>query len=114
MDGLLDTGSDRILLTPKSARNLGIDVNALSDTVEMQSATRQTVTCRTTHLPVELIRDSVKLCWLAEVAIAIDGIRINHWGFTGFLEFFRAEFDGPNRVATLIAGANLPVIEPPT
>lgn len=40
-------------------------------------------------------------------------IRNNYWGFKGFLEFFRTEFDGPNLVVTLTPGSNLPIVTPP-
>jgi hypothetical protein len=64
-------------------------------------------------LPLELRRDSERLQWLAEVAVCTVGLRYPYWGFKGFLEFFRAEFDGPNRWVTLLAGDNLPIATPP-
>jgi hypothetical protein len=113
VEGLLDTASDRTLLPPKWARDLGIDVGALTTTLTVRSATGQRVACKTTVLPLEIRRDSTRLCWLGEVAITTEVVRIPHWGFKGFLEYFQANFDGPNRFATLTAGDNLPVTTPP-
>jgi hypothetical protein len=112
-DGLADTAADRTLLPPNTARNLGIDVDALPATVTMRSATGQLVKCKPVILPLELIRDGVRLCWLGEIAVTTEAITKPHWGFKGFLEFFRADFDGPNRMLDWTAGDNLPVTTPP-
>jgi hypothetical protein len=61
MDGLADTAADRTLLPPNLARALGIAVDALPATVRMRSATGQLVECKPVLLPLELIRDGVRL-----------------------------------------------------
>src|SRR5260370_14450638 len=113
-DGVLDTGADRVLLKPKVAVGLGIDIDALRTDIAVRTATGELVRCKATILPIELIRDGVSLYWLAEIAIALDPIRINHWGFKGFLEYFSADFNGPERQVKLTAGDNLPVTTPPS
>jgi hypothetical protein len=113
VDGLLDTAADRTLLPPKLASDLGIDSSALPTTVVVRSATGHAIQCKPTHLILELRRDSSRFCWLAEVAVATEAIRSVHWGSRGFLEYFCAEFDGPNRWVTLTPGDNLPVTTPP-
>jgi hypothetical protein len=113
-DGLLDSGSDYTLVRAKLARNLGIDVDTLSTTVEIRSATGQSVLGKATLVPLQLARESTRLTWLADIVIVPDAIRINHWGFRGFMEYFRVEFDGPNHCVTLTPSDTLPVITPPS
>lgn len=112
-DGILDTGADRVLLAPRWARPLGLDLSMLPTAVTLQSATGQRVLCKTITLAMQLRRARVNWCWQAELAIAIEEIRINHWGHIGFLEYFRANFDGPNRLVTLTPGRNLPKVKLP-
>jgi hypothetical protein len=111
-DGVLDTGAERVLLLPPVARRLGIDIAALSSTVVLHVPTGQAVACKTAVLIVELRRPHSSMFWRSEVAIPAQPIRHCYWGIKGFLEFFRAEFDGPNHAVTLIAGSNLPVAAP--
>jgi hypothetical protein len=112
-DGLLDTGADRTLLTTEVAEKVGIDLAALSSQILIRSATLQRVTCPLTGVVLALQRDSERYCWRAEVAVATQPIRVSHWGSKGYLEFFRATFDGPRRFASLVAGHNLPSALPP-
>jgi hypothetical protein len=111
-DGLLDSGADRTLLSPRVARGLGIDVAALPIAVSIKSATGHKVPCKFTRMTVELIRGSERIGWVAEMVIPVTGVDQSHWGFKGFLEYFRSEFDGPNRMITLTPGSNLPPVPP--
>jgi hypothetical protein len=113
IDGILDPGSDRSLIPLKHAVDLEIDLDSLTSTVTLRSATGQLLTWRTTTLVFELLRDFERISWLAEVAIAPNALRRPHWGFKGFLEYFRAVFDGPNLQITLDPGPNLPCTTPP-
>jgi hypothetical protein len=108
IEGLLDPGSDRTVIPLKHAVDLEIVLDSLTSTVTVQSATGQALICKTTTLIFELLRDFEQISWFAEVAIAPDALRRPHWGFKGFLEFFRTVFDGPNLQITLDPGPNLP------
>jgi hypothetical protein len=112
-DGLLDSGADHTLLTPGFARRLGIDVAALPAQMTVKAATGDRVTCKQTTVIMGLIRGRSRIYWRADVAVAIDPLPIPHWGFRGFLEFFRTNLNGPKRFVTLTAGENLPVAMPP-
>lgn len=107
-DGLLDAGADRTLITRKVATQLGIDVESLVTTIQIQSATGQLVHCKLARLTFELRRDTRRISWSAEVGVALQSIQRPLWGYKGFLEYFRATFDGPRRLVTLTAGKNLP------
>jgi hypothetical protein len=109
IEGVLDPGSDRSLISLKHA----VDLDSLTTTVILRSATGHALKCKTTTLILELFRDFERISWQAEVAIATDELRRPHWGFKGFLEFFRTVFDGPNRQITLDPGPNLPRIVAP-
>jgi hypothetical protein len=113
LDGLLDTGSDRILLSSALAAILGIDPGPSAITVTLRSATGHDLVCQLGQLTLELRRDATRVCWLAEVAVAPGPLRVVHWGLKGFLEYFTADFDGPNHWVTLKAGGNLPAATPP-
>jgi len=113
VDGLLDTGADRVLLPERIAKAIGIDTSNLASAPSMQGMTGQLVHCGICNLALELRRQATTIVWKTEVAIALGKIRYPYWGIQGFLEFFRAKFDGPNRVVTLAAGGNLPAAPPP-
>ena len=112
-DGLLDPGADRVLLLPRLARVLGIDMKTLTTTKLMKSATGHSGLVKLTSLIVVLRRNSTEICWQAEVGFPSFPVQRCYWGIKGFLEFFIAEFDGPNRVVTLTSGSNLPVATAP-
>jgi hypothetical protein len=111
-DGLLDTGADRTLLGPRLAQAVGIVLDSLATVATVQSASVHVLTCKVTTVTFQMRRDSQRLSWLAEVAVPIQSVKRSIWGFKGFLEYFRARFDGPNRRVTLTAGANLPKATP--
>jgi hypothetical protein len=112
-DGLVDSGADRTLLTPDLARRLGIDTSSLTADLEIRSATGQRIRCKRLSLRLEISKKPKRLCWHADVAVTTTHIQRPHWGFRGFLEYFRATFDGPKRTFTLLPGANFPAIVPP-
>jgi hypothetical protein len=107
-DGLLDTGADRTVLTPKIATRLGLDFDALPGQYVIQSATGHDVQCKLVQLVLELRRDGQAVSWAADVAVTKAPLQSALWGMKGFLEFFRAEFDGPGRAVTLTPGLNFP------
>ena len=76
----------------------------------VKTATGQEVHCKVGEVTFELRRDRHVIAWKAEVAIPSVEIRRPIWGFKGFLEFFRARFDGPGRIVSLTAGPNLPKV----
>src|SRR5205823_1674777 len=80
VDGLLDTAADRTLLPPRVIRYLGLDVDALPVTGAVRSSTGQVVPYKTTHLILDLRRDSERYCWLGEVAVTTEEVRLPHWG----------------------------------
>jgi hypothetical protein len=111
-DGLLDSGADRTILSPRTARSIGIDVNSIVATISVRVPVGPTLKCKVAKLPLELLRAPDQICWLGEVAVPLTAVHNNYWGFKGFLEYFRAEFDGPNRMITLTPGSNLPAVTP--
>jgi hypothetical protein len=113
-DGLLDSGADRTVLTPDLAKRLGINIRKLAPELHIASATGQRLRCRIVTVPLELWRNRNRICWRAEVAVATSAIQRSHWGFKGFLEFFRTTFDGPKRTFTLKPGVNLPAMDSPS
>ncbi len=112
VEGLLDPGSDLTLLPLQWAARLGVDYQSLSPGGAVTSATGELVPWRTWQLDFDVRRDMERICWRADVAVTTDKITRPHWGFKGFLQYFRAEFDGPNLVVTLTPGANLPTPTP--
>lgn len=112
-DGLLDSGADRTILSPRSARSIGIDIHTIVPTVAVRVPAGPTLRCKLVTLQLELLRPPDRICWLGEVAVPLAPVRNNYWGFKGFLEYFRAEFDGPKRTITLTPGGNLPAVTPP-
>jgi hypothetical protein len=113
-DGLVDTGADYTLLTHDLTLRLGIDIKSLTTEVHVQSATGHRLRCKILSLPIEVAKKPKRICWQAEVAVAMERIQRSHWGFKGFLEYFRTTLDGPKRMFTLIPGVNLPTINPPS
>ena len=68
-DGLLDTGSERTLITTKLARSLGIDPDQLPTAFQLRSATGHSSSCKMRSLPLQLRRDNESISWMAEVLI---------------------------------------------
>jgi len=108
-DGLADSAADRTIIRLKLALRLGIDPDVLTPTVIVETASGNRVPCKLSQVIIELRRDFGRITWLAEVAVATLPTVVDcHWGFKGFLEYFRARFDGPGRFVTLTATATLP------
>ena len=70
LDGIVDTGSDRVLIPFEVARSLGL--NPVSSQFVMKSATDDKIPCRRATVNMGLSRDSTRLYWEAEVAVAIE------------------------------------------
>jgi hypothetical protein len=98
---------------PPLAPALGIDVAALTRSAAVKVASGQTILCKLTTIILGLRRGGTAVYWHCELAIPTVPVPYCYWGFKGFLEYFRADFDGPNRVVTLTAGSNLPAAAPP-
>jgi hypothetical protein len=114
VDGLLDTGADRTLLTPSVASTLGINLaRGPVRPLQLKVPSGQFVTCQLVSVILGLSRQRVRICWQAEVAVALEPVEKPHWGFKGFLEYFRANFDGPNRRVTLTPSERLPATNSP-
>ena len=113
VDGLLDTGADRVLIPEPFAAMVGFDFDALPSANALITTASKRIPCKTASLILGLRKSGVQTYWHAQVAITTTPLSYCYWGIQGFLEFFRAEFDGPNRVVTLAAGGNLPAAPPP-
>src|SRR5205814_2280788 len=84
------------------AERLGLLDSPLALTQSVQSATGQTVRCKTMPLDLELRREDERIAWIGEIAVAEDQVRRPHWGHKGFLEYFSTDFNGPSRIVTLV------------
>ncbi len=113
VDGLLDSGSDRTLIPPKVARDLGLTFPPSTAEVTIKTPTDQIVTCRPVDLLLELNRHPTRLCWRGEVAVTNIDLRICHWGIKGFMEFFETLFDGPGHRVGFKEGSQFPAAAPP-
>jgi len=113
VDGLLDSGSDRTLIPPKVALDLGLDLPPSIAEVAIKTPTGQVIKCKAVDLPLELNRNSTRLCWKGEIAVTDVPLRICHWGIKGFMEFFETLFDGPGHRAIFTEGDHFPAAFPP-
>jgi hypothetical protein len=107
-DGLLDTGADDTVFSETVAADIGIDLLA-AEVRQVQLASRpQPLVCRyaSVHL---LISDGQQTCeWTAVVGFVAGRLNYNLLGHAGFLQFFRAEFDGEDREITLTPRPSFP------
>lgn len=112
-DGILDSGADRTILNIPTASKIGIRLEQLTATVNLRTATNQALPCKLANVVLEIRRKPARVCWSAEIGVAVGNLPQNLWGFKGFLEFFRATFDGPRRTFTLVPGRSLPRVKRP-
>src|ERR1700730_11085917 len=74
VDGLLDSGADITLLPLSWANKIGLDVTHLPDGAPLHSATGHSVPCKVATIILELRFNSTRLCWSADVSVALAGI----------------------------------------
>ena len=89
-DGLLDNGADATILPLYAARWIGVDETTLPPARSLRSATGHSVPCKAATIIVELNDGSTRLCWSADICVALSGIQLPHWGFKGFLVLSRS------------------------
>lgn len=106
-DGLLDTGSDRCILSPHVTDLIGLHAIP-GRSLRIGSILGQHVDCSIAEVNFTIRRNGFELSWQAEVAIAPHRLKRMIWGCRGFLQYFRAEFDGPHRRVSLTPRQNLP------
>lgn len=107
VSGLLDTGADQVCVSASLARRLGIDLGGVAEKVFAAGGHESDVWPAT--LEIEIILDGDLYRWRAEIGFIAgdDDPPIAYLGHAGFLEFFRATFDGETRTIELLPGEKL-------
>ena len=108
-DCLLDTRADDTVFTEALATLLGVDLRHAPERLVGLAGRPQPVRCR--YLPIQLrITDGVQETyeWTAVVGFVSARLHYNVLGHAGFLQFFRADFDGDARIVTLTSTPSFP------
>jgi hypothetical protein len=108
-DGLLDTGADDTVFDEAIAGLIGVDLSQAEERLVGLAGRPRPARCR--YAPVELrITDGVSetYVWTAVVGFTVGPLHYNLLGQAGFLQYFRAEFDGEYREATLLPRPSFP------
>lgn len=107
LDGLLDTGADRTLFPRREAQAVGVSL-PLNPSGWIRTAGAVSIPYRLTHVVLELRAGGQTIRWKSAVAFADSPLNIIHLGHHGFLEFFCADFRGPEGKVLLLPQNNLP------
>ena len=108
-DGLLDTGSDDTVFTESIARLIGVGLHNAQERLVGLAGRPQPVRCR--YAPILLrITDGLAETyeWTAIVGFVPGPLHYNLLGQAGFLQYFRADFDGEANLVTLTPKPSFP------
>jgi len=109
VDGLLDTGADDTVFEEWHATYMGIDVRQAPERQVALAGRPQPVRCR--YAPVQLrITDGIQETyeWTAVVGFVAGRLHYSLLGQAGFLQYFRADFDGEGREVVLTPKPTFP------
>jgi len=111
-DGLLDTGADETVLEEWMAGYLGIDLSGTPEQPVNLVGRPGTIACRyaTVELLITDFRETFR--WSALVGFVPLKLQYQLLGQAGCLEFFDAEFRGPDRAVILTPNPSGPVTSP--
>jgi predicted aspartyl protease len=92
-DGLLDTGADYTVFELAVATQIGLDLNK-APLSSVQLVGRKPFTCAYAQVQLRISDGKETFEWLAVVGFVPFRIRRPLLGYSGFLQFFDAEFHG--------------------
>ena len=106
--GLIDTGADQVFLPALLADVLGIEFDA-HETEGARGAGGHELTVWPSEVELEIVGDDQSYRWLVQVGFieSEDDLAPAYLGHAGFLEFFRATFDGDAQTVELIPSERL-------
>ena len=108
VSGLIDTGADQVFLPVMLAEYLGIEIDA--DQAELAAgAGGHELKMWPCEIELEILRDDVSYRWIVQAGFieSDDDIAAAYLGHAGFLEYFRATFDGDAQTVELIPNHRL-------
>jgi Retroviral aspartyl protease len=109
VDGLLDTGADETVFEEWNAAVVGVDLRQAPERLVALAGRPQPIRCR--YAPVQLrITDGMQETyeWTAMVGFVTGRLHYGLLGQAGFLQYFRADFDGETREVILTPKPSLP------
>jgi hypothetical protein len=100
--GLIDTGADQVFLPIVLAEVLGIEFESQA-TEGARGAGGQELTVWPGEVELEIVNDGQSYRWLVQVGFieSEDDLAPAYLGHAGFLEYFRATFDGDAQTVEL-------------
>jgi hypothetical protein len=108
-DGLLDTGSDDTVFSASLASLLGVDLRGAQERRVGLAGRPRPIRCRYAMVRLRITdRRQETYEWTAMVGFVAASLHYSLLGHAGFLQFFRAEFDGESRDVTLIPKPSFP------
>jgi hypothetical protein len=108
IDGLLDTGSDETVIEDWRAPAMGVDLTQAPERNVMLAGRPQPLRCRYAPIQMELSDGIETFEWTTIVGFIAGRLHYCLWGQAGFLQFFRAEFDGEDHVVILTPKPSFP------
>jgi hypothetical protein len=107
-DGLLDTGADDTVFSDAVAAALGVDLSNAEQRPISLAGRPQVLLCRYSTVQLRITDGSETFEWPATVGFVAAKLHYALLGQAGFLQFFRAEFDGDIHKVTLTPKPSFP------
>ncbi len=108
-DGLLDTGSDDTVFTESMARLIGMDLDNTQERLVGLADRPHPVRCRYASVQLRITDGLTETFeWMAIVGFVPGPLHYNLLGQAGFLQYFRADFDGEANLVTLTPKPSFP------
>jgi hypothetical protein len=109
VDGLLDTGADDTVFEEWHATYLGIDLRKAPERQVALAGRPQPIRCRYAALQLRITDGTQETYeWTAMVGFVSGRLHYSLLGQAGFLQYFRADFDGEAREVALIPKPSFP------
>lgn len=107
-DGLLDTGADDTVFSESVAAALGADLSRADQCFISLAGRPQPMICRYTKVQLRISDGTEAFEWPAVVGFVAARLHYALLGQAGFLQYFRADFDGDARVVELVPKPSFP------